>query len=383
MSVKRDYYEILGVPKNSSVDAIKKAYRTLALSHHPDRVPVEKKKEAEEQFKEISEAYAVLSDEQKRSLYDQYGHSGIDQRYTSEDIFKGADFGSIFENAGFENIFGNIFGDLGFDISGAGGGTRRRRSERGRDIQIEVDITFEEAARGATKQIKYPRYESCALCKGSGAKPGTKRNTCPQCKGQGQVIVSGGFFRMAQTCPQCRGEGSMVSAFCPDCHGEGKVKKMQKLEVKVPAGVDTGSQLRIRGEGEPGKASKGDLFILLNVLAHPLFGRDGNDIVSDISISMARAALGAEVEVQTLDGKVKMKIPAGTQPDRVFRLRQKGIPDLHGYGIGDHLVRVRIEIPTYLSVEQRKLIENFAKLSGENLEGSGSSFGEKIKKAFK
>ena len=382
MPVKRDYYEILGVPKTAAVDAIKKAYRTMALKYHPDRVPPEKKKEAEEQFKEVSEAYAVLSDEKKRSLYDQYGHSGIDQRYTAEDIFKGADFGSIFESAGFENVFGDIFGDLGFDIFG-GGSSRRKRSERGRDIQIEVDISFLEAARGVTKDIKYPRYETCGVCKGSGAKPGSKKTTCPQCKGQGQIIVSGGFFRMAQTCPQCRGEGSMVSTFCPECNGEARVKKTHRLEVKVPAGVDTGSQLRIRGEGEVGKSSKGDLYILLNVLAHAKFSREGNDIIYEATISMAKAALGGELEVLTLGGNVKMKIPAGTQPDKIFRLRGKGIPDLHGYGIGDELVKVKIEIPLSLTAQQRKLIEDFAKLSGENLEANGSSFSEKIKKVFK
>lgn len=382
MSAKRDYYEILGVPKNAAVDAIKKAYRTLALKYHPDRVPPEKKKESEEQFKEVSEAYAVLSDEKKRSLYDQYGHSGIDQRYTAEDIFKGADFGSIFESAGFENIFGDIFGDLGFDIFG-GGPSRRKRSERGRDIQIEVDITFLEAARGVSKDIKYPRYETCGVCKGSGAKPGSKKTTCPQCKGQGQIIVSGGFFRMAQTCPQCRGEGSLVSAFCPECNGASRVKKTHRLEVKVPAGVDTGSQLRIRNEGEVGKSSKGDLYIILNVLPHPKFARSGNDIIYETTISMAKAALGGELEVPTLEGNVKMKIPAGTQPDKIFRLRGKGIPDLHGYGIGDELVKVKIEIPLYLNAQQRKLIEDFAKLSGEDLEGETSSFTEKIKKAFK
>ena len=382
MPVKRDYYEILGVPKNAAVDAIKKAYRTMALKYHPDRVPPEKKKEAEEQFKEVSEAYAVLSDEKKRSLYDQYGHSGIDQRYTAEDIFKGADFGSIFESAGFENIFGDIFGDLGFDIFG-GGPSRRKRSERGRDIQIEVDITFLEAARGVSKDIKYPRYETCGVCKGSGAKPGSKKTTCPQCKGQGQIIVSGGFFRMSQTCPQCRGEGSLVSAFCPECNGETRVKKTHKLEVKVPAGVDTGSQLRIRGEGEVGKSSKGDLYIILNVLPHPKFARSGNDIIYETTISMAKAALGGELEVPTLEGNVKMKIPAGTQPDKIFRLRGKGIPDLHGYAKGDELVKVKIEIPLSLNAQQRKLIEDFAKLSGENLEGESSSFTEKIKKAFK
>lgn len=377
MSTKRDYYEILSVNKNATSDEIKKAYRKLALKYHPDRVPAEKKKGSEEQFKEISEAYAVLSDEQKRSLYDQYGHAGIDQKYTYEDIFRGADFSSIFENMGFENIFG----DSGFDIFGGGGGTRRR-SGRGRDLQMEVNISFQEAARGISKSINVPRYEVCDRCKGSGAKPGTKKITCSQCKGQGQVVVSGGFFRMAQTCPQCRGEGSLIRSFCPDCSGQGRVKKTRKLEVKIPAGVYIGSQLRIRGEGEIGKATKGDLYIVLNVLKHPKFVRQDNNIICEISISMIKAVLGGEVEVPTLDGNVKMKIPSGTQPGKIFRLRGKGIPDLHSYAQGDELVRVKVEIPISLNTRQKKLLEEFAKDYGEDIRDYGS-FAEKIKKAFK
>lgn len=381
MSTKRDYYEILNVQKNATLDEIKKAYRRLALKYHPDRVPQEKKKESEEQFKDISEAYAVLSDEQKRALYDQYGHAGIDQKYSSEDIFRGADFSSIFENGGFESIFEGIFGGGGSDIFGRGTG-RLRRSGKGRDLQIEVDVAFEEAAKGVTKSIKVPRYETCGPCKGSGAKPGTKKATCSQCKGQGQVIVSGGFFRMAQTCPHCRGEGSLISSFCPDCHGEGRVKRTHSLEVKIPAGVYTGSQLRIRGEGEAGRQTKGDLYVVLNVLKHPEFVRQDKDIICEITVSMIKAVLGAEVEVPTLDGSVRMRIPAGTQPGKIFRLRGKGIPDLHSYAIGDELVKVNVEIPTYLNSRQKKLLEEFAGLSGEDVENT-SSFAEKIKRAFK
>lgn len=381
MSTKRDYYEILGVKKNASGDEIKKAYRGLALKHHPDRVAVDKKKEAEEQFKEISEAYAVLSDEQKRALYDRYGHSGIDQKYSSEDIFRGADFSSIFENSGFESIFGDIFGDLGLNISGDRPKKTGKRT-RGRDLQMQVDVILEEAALGASKTIKLSRYEICQLCKGSGAKPGTKKKTCSKCNGQGQVVVSGGFFRMAQTCPQCRGEGSIIASFCPDCQGEGRVKETHKLEVKIPAGVDTGSHLRLRGEGEAGTQARGDLYIIINVLPHEKFLRQNNDIIYETKVSMAKAVLGGELDVPTIDGSAKMKIPAGTQPDSIFRLRGKGIPDMHGYAKGDELVRVKIEIPTYLNTEQKKAFEEFARVSGELL-GSNSSFTEKMKKVFK
>ncbi|HDZ77487.1 MAG TPA: molecular chaperone DnaJ, partial [Candidatus Omnitrophica bacterium] len=284
MSAKRDYYDILGVAKTATAVEIKKAYRSLALKHHPDRVAPDKKEEAEEQFKEISEAYAVLFDEQKRVLYDQYGHVGIDQKYTSEDIFRGGDF------SGFENIFGSIFGDMGSDIFG-GRGSSGRRSGRGRDLQMAMDVSFEDAARGTTKSIKVPRYEACNTCQGSGAKPGTKRKTCSQCKGKGQVVISSGFFRMAQTCPSCRGEGSSISVFCPSCRGEGRTKKTRKLEVKIPAGVYTGASLRIKGEGEIGVRDSGDLYIELNVLEHAKFIRRDNDIICEIEISMVKAVL--------------------------------------------------------------------------------------------
>lgn len=388
MSTKRDYYEILGVNKNASLDEIKKAYRTLALQHHPDRVPHEKKKEAEEKFKEISEAYAVLSDTQKRALYDQYGHSGIDQRYAYEDIFKGADFGSIFEDLkdfGFGGgIFEDIFGDLGFDVFGAsrGGGSQGGKRRRGRDIQVEVDISLEEAYQGAEKTISVPRYELCSTCEGSGAKPGSKKTVCSQCKGQGQVVMSSGFFQIRQTCPKCRGEGYAIAQACPSCNGEGRAKVTRKIHIKIPAGVDTGSSLRIRGEGEGGIQSRGDLYVLISIPANPNFERHNNDILSEIKINMIQAILGGEVEVLTLGGKVKMRIPQGTQPGRIFRLKEKGMPDLHGYTRGDQLVRVNVEIPTDLNVQERRLIEEFAKLRGEDIDIK-ESFAEKVKKVFK
>jgi molecular chaperone DnaJ len=385
MATKRDYYEVLGVKKNASLDEIKKAYRELALRYHPDRVPHEQKKEAEEKFKEISEAYAVLSDTQKRALYDQYGHSGIDQRYAYEDIFKGADFSSVFEDLGDfglgGGLFDEIFSDLGFDIFGSRG-RRGTRSRRGRDLEISIDITLEEANSGIEKTITVPRYETCSTCGGSGAKPGTKKVTCPQCRGSGRTVVSSGFFQLAQTCSRCRGEGSIIQTPCPDCHGEGRSRVTRKIKVKLPAGVDTGSQLRMRGEGETGTAGRGDLFVIIEVRPHPIFQRHDNDILTEMTISLSKAILGAEVEVPTLNGKVMMKIPAGTQSGKIFRLKEKGIPDLHGRGIGDELVRVNVEIPTRLTQEQRRLIEEFAKLSAEVIEHK-EGFADKIKKAFK
>lgn len=385
MNTKRDYYEILGVKKSASLDEIKKTYRELALRFHPDRVPHEQKKEAEEKFKEISEAYAVLSDSEKRALYDQYGHAGIDQKYAQEDIFRGADFSSIFKDLGDfgfgGGIFDEIFGDLGFDIFGGG---RRAASghRRGRDLQIAVDITLEEAAFGAEKSITVPRYETCSTCSGTGAKPGTKRISCPQCKGRGQVVMSSGFFQFAQTCPRCGGQGSTIQSPCPDCRGEGRIKATHKIKVKIPPGVDNGSHLRIRGEGEAGTSAKGDLYVIIEVAPHPVFERHNNDVLTQITVSLTKAILGSEVEVPTLGGKVSMKVPAGTQSGKIFRLKAKGIADLHSRGIGDELVRVNVEIPTRLTNEQRRLMEEFARLSGEDVSAK-EGFADRIKKAFK
>jgi molecular chaperone DnaJ len=385
MSTKRDYYEILGVKKSASLDEIKKAYRELALRYHPDRVPHEQKKEAEEKFKEISEAYAVLSDSEKRALYDQYGHAGIDQKYAQEDIFRGADFNTIFKDLGDfgfgGGLFDEIFGDLGFDVFGSGrksAGSRRR----GRDLQIAVDITLEEAAFGTEKTVTVPRYETCETCSGSGAKPGTKKTTCPQCKGRGQVVMSSGFFQLAQTCPRCHGEGSIMQTPCSDCRGEGRVKVTRKIKVKIPPGVDNDSHLRIRGEGEAGITARGDLYVVIEVAPHSIFKRHNNDLLAEITISLTKAILGSEVEVPTLAGKVSMKIPAGTQSGKIFRLKGKGIADLHSRGIGDELVKVDVEIPTRLTSEQRRLMEEFAKLSGEEI-SSKEGFADRIKKAFK
>lgn len=381
--MKRDYYEILGVAKDAALQDIKKKYRTLALKHHPDRVPEEQKKEAEEKFKEISEAYGVLSDPQKRKMYDQYGHSGIDQRYTTEDIFRGADFSSIFGESGLGDIFGHFFGGESFEFFGGGDGRGGARAQRGRDIQYEVEISLEEAYSGGKKKLKVPRNEYCTDCKGTGAKNGTSLKTCAACGGRGQVVMSRGFFQMAQTCPQCRGRGQQITEVCPKCSGQGHVKITRNIDVTIPPGVDNDTRLRIRAEGEIGVAGNGDLYLYIRVRDHAEFKRQGTDIYLDLPVSFVIAALGGEVQVPTLSGEVTMKIPAGTQSGKVFRLRDKGMPDLHGGGHGDQYARIMIAVPAKLTPEQRQLLEEFARLSGEAVQKPNDTFTEKIKKVFK
>jgi molecular chaperone DnaJ len=373
MSSKRDYYEILGLKKSATNEDIKKAYREMALRHHPDRVPQEQKKEAEDRFKEISEAYAVLSDPQKRALYDQYGHSGIDQKYATEDIYRGTDFSSVFEGLGDIGLgggfFENLFGDLGFDLFGSRGRRQARSgsgaASRGRDLEIAVSVTLEEAYRGTEKTVTVPRYEHCPVCGGSGAKPGTSRTSCPDCRGSGKRVVSSGIFQMAQACPRCGGTGTIVQSPCAECRGEGRVKVTRTLTVSIPAGVDTGSRLRMRGEGEQGAKGKGDLYVVVEMAPHRTFQRKGNDLYTEATVSFPKAALGTEVQVPTLDGGVVMKIPPGTQSGSVLRLRGKGMPELRGRGVGDELVSVKVEVPTTLSARQRQLLEEFSRSLNE------------------
>jgi len=385
MTTKRDYYEILGVQKGASADEIKKAYRNLALKHHPDRVPPEKKKEAEEQFKEISEAYAVLSDPQKKGQYDQFGHAGIDSRYSAEDIFRGADFSSIFEDLGFGgSIFGDIFESLG--VFGGGYSSRRRAGpRRGRDLEYEISISFEDAASGAKKTINVARYETCDVCKGEGARPGTKKTKCATCGGRGQIMQSTGFFSIQQTCPRCRGEGSIIKNPCVTCSGAGNLKVTKQLEVNLPAGVDTGSRLRMQGEGETGSKGgpHGDLYIYINVKEHAIFQRHGYDIICDVPMSFPMAALGGEIEVPTLNGNVMMKVPEGTQSGRIFRLSGKGIKRLKGYGVGDEMVRVIVETPSRLNSEQKRILKEFARSCNDSVNPLARSFMDKMKKIFK
>lgn len=368
---KRDYYEILGVARGASVDEIKKAYRQLALKHHPDRVSHEQKQSAEEQFKEISEAYAVLSDPQKRSVYDQYGHAGFDQRYSTEDIFRGADFSSIFEDLG---AGGSIFEDLfgGFGLFGGGGG---RRGSRGADLACELPLSFEEAARGVTKTVTVPRRELCPECRGEGG----ERAQCPTCQGAGQIRQAAGFMVIARTCHRCGGQGSAVKRPCATCHGEGRVRVERKLQVKVPPGVESGMRLRLSGEGEAGSRGRGDLYVGLTVVAHPLFHRDGPHLMVDYPVSLAQAALGAEIEVPTLNGRVSVKIPPGTQSGIVFRVRGKGLSDVHDGRVGDLLVRVAVETPTNLNASQRRMLEELGKSLGDEVHPSRRSFLARVK----
>ena len=375
-TTKRDYYEILGLSKSATTEEIKRAYRTLALKYHPDRVGADQKKEAEEKFKELSEAYAVLSDPQKRSVYDQYGHAGFDKRYSTEDIFRGADFSSIFEDLG---IGGSIFEDLfgGFDLFGGGGSARRGR--RGSDLEFELPLSFEEAAKGVTKTVTVPRRELCSDCRGEGG----ERAACSTCQGTGQIRQSAGFMVIARTCHRCSGQGSTIKKACPKCRGEGRVAVERKLQVKVPPGVESGMRLRLSGEGEAGTRGRGDLYVHLTVSPHPVFQRDGAHLLVNYPVDIAQAALGDEVEVPTLNGRVAMKVPPGTQSGTVFRVRGKGLPDVHDGRSGDLLVRVLVETPTNLNSAQRRMMEDIGKTLGDEVHPSRRSFLAKVRDLLK
>lgn len=375
--MKKDYYEILGISRDASISEIKKKYRSLALKNHPDRVPEDKKKDAEERFKEISEAYGVLSDPKKKEMYDQYGHAGIDQNYTSDDIFRGANFDDIFGGSGFEDIFSQFFGG-----GGGFGGQSRRGPARGRDIQYEVELTLKEAFTGIKKNIRVPRNELCKPCQGTGAKDGTALETCTTCQGRGQVVMSQGFFRMQQTCPTCRGAGRSIKENCPRCHGSGQTRETRNIEVNFPAGLDNDSQLRVRGEGEVAAGGAGDLFLFIRVKPEPNLERNGDDLTMSLHVSFVKATLGADVSLKTLHGNVTMKIPAGTQSGKIFRLRQKGMPNLRSGHFGDLFVQVMIEVPTKLNKKQRELLLEYAEVSGENVH-TEESLADKVKKVFK
>lgn len=388
---KRDYYEILGVNRNANSDDIKKVYRNLALKYHPDRVPHEQKKEAEERFKEISEAYEVLVDPGKRSNYDQYGHAGVEgafkqggftwQDFTHfndlKDIFGEFDLSDLFREFGFGgDIFSDVFGT-----------TRARRAgpRRGSDLQYEFEIEFEEAAFGAEKTISIPRSETCSECGGSGAKSGSRPERCPTCGGRGQVISTSGFFSITRTCPKCDGEGTIVKTPCHSCNGRGRVKIKRNIKVKIPAGVDSGSRLRIQGEGEAGEKGgrRGDLYAFISVRPHEIFERHDSDIFCEVPINFTTAVFGGDIDIPTLEGKVKMKIPSGTQSGKIFRLKNKGIAHLHDYGRGDELVRVQVEVPMDLTQEQRKILKEFARTSSEDGGPLSKSFMEKMRRLFK
>jgi molecular chaperone DnaJ len=370
MAAKRDYYEVLGVPKESSKDQIKDAYRKLALQYHPDR---NKSPEAEEKFKEISEAYAVLSDDEKRRQYDQLGHAGFDQRYTTEDIFRGADFESVFRDMGFGVDLGDIFGSF----FGGRGGFREERVRRGRDLGYDLEITLEEAARGAEKEIEFPRVEKCDVCGGSGASPGTSPRTCPTCGGTGEVQDAQrnrfSVFVRVTPCPTCRGKGVIIDSPCQNCRGSGRVRRERTISVKIPPGVDEGTQIRLQGQGEasPDGGPTGDLYIVVHLLPNRNFERDGDDLVYRLVVGFPQAALGAEVEVPTLEGNAIIKVPSGTQSGDVIRLRGKGMPRLRGYGRGNLLVRVYLTVPEKLTQRQKELLEELAKEFGQPVQPKG------------
>ncbi len=369
---KRDYYEILGIARNASDEEIKKAYRKLAMKYHPDRNPDDKG--AEEKFKEAKQAYEILSDADKRTAYDQFGHAGVDPQ-------AGMGGGGFGGGGGFADAFSDIFGD----IFGGGGGNRRERVYRGADLRYNLEIGLEEAARGTETKIRVPALEECATCHGSGAKPGTQPTTCTTCGGHGQVRIQQGFFSVQQTCPRCGGTGKMVADPCPNCHGEGRVKKHKTLSVRIPAGVDGGDRIRLAGEGEAGVngGPPGDLYVVINLKEHPVFKRDGGDLHCEMPISFVTAALGGEVEIPTLDGHAKIKIPAETQTGKIFRLRGKGIKGVRSHAPGDLLCHMLVETPVNLSERQRELLREFDKLaSGRNNNPRAQSFMDKVKAFF-
>lgn len=375
MADKRDYYETLGISKGASDDEIKKAYRREAKKCHPDLHPGDK--EAEARFKEINEAYGVLSDAEKKSRYDQFGHAGVDPNYG------GGGYGGGFDGFDFGDIFSDIFG-------GFGGGNRRRNGPvRGQDTRQVIDITFEEAAFGCKKKITLTQQEKCGTCGGSGAKPGTKPVTCSKCGGSGQVRTQTrtplGYMTNVTTCPDCRGTGSIISDPCRDCRGTGKVRKTKTIEIDIPAGIDNGQTMQLAGKGEPGERGgpSGDLLITVRVKPHQMFKRDGYNVYIDLPITFVEAAVGATVKVPTLDGLVEYDIPEGTQPGSVFRLRGKGIPYIRGKNRGDEFVTVDVEVPKGLSAKQKELLKEFEALSeGKNYKKQ-KSFLDKMRDLFK
>jgi len=375
MATKRDFYEVLGVPKNASEEEIKKAYRKLAMKHHPDRNQGDSAKTAEEKFKEAKEAYEMLSDAQKRAAYDQYGHAGVDPNMRGG---PGEGFGG-----GFAEAFGDIFGDMFGQQRGRGG----RQVYRGSDLSYAMEITLEEAARGKDAQIRIPSWDSCDTCHGSGAKPGTQVKTCSTCHGMGSVQMRQGFFSVQQTCPHCQGTGKLIPEPCPSCHGQGRIKRQKTLEVKIPAGIDDGMRIRSAGNGEPGTngGPPGDLYIEIRLRKHDIFERDGDDLHCAVPISIVTAALGGEIEVPTLAGKAAIDIPEGTQNGKQFRLRGKGIKGVRSSYPGDLYCHITVETPVKLTEHQRKLLreldESLKKGGAKHSPGEGS-WADRLKSFF-
>ncbi len=355
---QRDYYEILGVSRGCTEVELKKAYRRLAMKYHPDRNSGEGAEEAERKFKEAKEAFEVLSDPHKRAAYDQFGHAGVDPSAASGQ--------GGFGGGSFADIFGDVFGD----IFGGGRGGGRQHSNRGADLRYNLELSLEEAVHGAEVKIRVPATVKCSTCNGTGAKKGAKPQTCATCHGQGQVRIQQGFFSVQQTCPTCRGRGQVISDPCATCHGAGRVREEKTLSVKVPAGVDNGDRIRLAGEGEAGEhgGPSGDLYVQIHVAEHEIFTRDDNNLYCEVPIPITTAALGGELEVPTLDGKIKLKIPAGTQTGKMFRMRGKGVKPVRGGPVGDLICRVLVETPVKLTEKQKKLLREL----DESFQGKGA-----------
>jgi molecular chaperone DnaJ len=378
---QRDYYEILEVNRTETAEGIKKSYRKLAVKYHPDKNPGDKS--AEDKFKELSHAYEILSDEQKRAAYDQYGHAAFDPRARARgsggagggfhdpfDIFR-----EVFGGAG-GSIFENMFGGGGGDASGP---------QRGDDLRYDLEISLEEAALGCEKEISVTKLDQCEPCNGRGAEAGSSSRTCTTCGGRGQVLTSRGIFSIAQTCPHCKGQGSLLEKPCKKCSGSGKSQRTSKIKLRIPAGVEGGSRLRSQGNGEAGfrGGPSGDLYVVLFVKHHEIFKRDGDDLICDVPVSFVQAALGSEIEVPTLEGRAIIKVPAGTQPGTTFRVKGKGVRNLQGYGQGDLHVRVQVEVPTHLNGAQKAKLNEFAAMCDGKEAPLASGFFEKAKKFFK
>jgi molecular chaperone DnaJ len=383
-TIKRDYYEVLTVERSASGDEIKKSYRKLAVKYHPDKNPDDKS--AEDKFKELGEAYEVLSDPEKRSAYDRFGHQAFSPGGMGG--FGGGGTHDPFEV--FREVFGSggrgggIFGSIFEDAFQQDGGERGGRG-RGADLRYDMRITFQEAARGVEKEIEISKLQACDTCHGSGAEPGSKVTTCPTCGGHGQVAVTRGFFNIAQTCPKCRGAGQVIEKPCHTCRGDGRTEKTGKIKIKIPAGVEDGTRLRSSGQGEGGVRGgpAGDLYVVLHVEAHEIFEREGRDLFCTVPVCFAKAALGGEIKVPTLEGHAVLKVPAGTPTGKVFRLKGKGLPEVHGRGIGDLHVKLYVEVPTRLNLDQKHKLQAFADSCDEETHPEETSFFRKAKDFFK
>ena len=376
---KRDFYEVLGVAKDVNEKDLKKAFKRLAMKYHPDRN--QDNPEAEEKFKEAKEAYDVLSDSQKRAAYDQFGHAGVDPSMGGG----AGGFGGGAGGANFSDVFGDVFGDI-FGGGGGGGGRQRQRAYRGSDLRYNLDLSLEDAVAGTTVKIKVPTLVSCKTCDGSGSKKGSDASTCTTCGGVGQVRMQQGFFSVQQTCPHCHGQGKVITDPCGSCHGQGRVEETKTLSVKVPAGVDTGDRIRLGGEGEAGEngGPSGDLFVQVSVKKHAIFERDENNLHCAVPISMTMAALGGEIEVPTLTGRVKLKIPAETQSGKLFRMRNQGVVPVRGGPKGDLICRVNVETPVNLTKDQKELLKQFDETLSSSSKHSPQSKGwmDGVKKFF-